>query len=161
MTTKNLSGYRVRFVIDDDAQFEECNGESRPLTEEEYQQNQYMACPNIGHRQAGSYAEPKNSGIGYCARCHTRFAPVSYSGYLSYYGNPERHVYLICELEKQCECCHKFSNVQGLGNIDCMDDSPEYLHTKLDHWYSLGEVVDDPKFGYLGDVAKELRSEED
>lgn len=132
MTTVNLSGYRVRFVIDDSAQFEESNGESRPLTEEEYKDNEYY----------------KND------------QPIPYADYLKYYGNPDRHVYLGCELQKECPCCHKFNTVQSLWNIDCMDDNPEYLHVKLDHWYSLGEVLDDSKFGYLRDVVQELRSEE-
>lgn len=36
---------RIKFVVDPDAQFEECNGEARPLTEDEYRENPYRGCP--------------------------------------------------------------------------------------------------------------------
>lgn len=126
--------YRVRFVVDSEAQFEESNGESRPLTREEYANNEYN--------------DKQGNKIGYAE-------------YLRYYGNAERHVYLGCELQKQCECCGLFKTVQSLWNIDCMDDNPEYLHAQLDHWYSFGEVKADPKFGYLGEIAKELVTEDE
>lgn len=125
------SGYRVRFVMDDDAQFEEINGETRPLTKEEYKGNEYQ---KDGHK-------------------------VSYASYLLYYGNPDRHRYLGCELQVQCPTCHTFHTAGSLWNIDLMDDSPEYNHVKLDYWYSLGEVVAETRLGYLADVAKDLRGE--
>lgn len=126
--------YRVRFVLDTEARFEECNGQSRPLTEEEYAVNYYN--------------DPQGNR-------------VSYADYLRYQGNPDRHVFLACQVQKQCDCCNAFNDVQSLWGIDCMDDNPEYLHTRLDHWYSFGEVNDDPRFGYLRDVARELVVEEE
>jgi hypothetical protein len=121
--------YRVQFVIDDDARFEECNGESRPLTAAEYRENQYL-----------------RDGT-----------PVPYAEYLRYYGNPDRHVYLACIVQKQCHCCSSWPIVGSLCNIDNMDDSPEYRAITLDKWYA----PDDPAIvGYLREVAAELIAED-
>lgn len=89
--------YRVRFVVDPDASFEECNGEVRPLTAEEYAENEYMR-------------EGK---------------PIPYSEYLQYYGNPDRHVYLMSEVQKKCRCCGRWEHVASTGSIDYMDDDKE------------------------------------
>src|SRR4029453_15521147 len=51
MTTDNKT-YRVRFVHDDDAEFEECNGQARPLTEAEYAEHSYQK-----DGRSGRYAE--------------------------------------------------------------------------------------------------------
>lgn len=115
--------YRIRFVIDPDAEFEECNGERRPLTREEYKGNEYM---QDGRKQ--SYAE-----------------------YLSYYGNPDRHVYLQSEVQRQCPCCQVWSTVGGTGHIDFMDDAPELA--AMDRWYGCAEIDRLP--GYLKEIAKE------
>lgn len=90
-----MSAYRVKFVIDEEAEFEECNGESRPLTEAEYEQNYYQ----------------KNG------------QKVSYADYLAYYGNPDRHIYLGIVVQKQCECCESWKTVDSLWNVDMMDDN--------------------------------------
>lgn len=116
--------YRVRFIVDPDAQFEECNGEARPLTRAEYAENQYM--------QDGK--------------------PVSYKQYRAYYGNPERHVYLQCEVQKGCPCCGSWTTVGGTGSIDFMDDSPE-LEGTLDRWIPEAEINELP--GYLAEIARE------
>lgn len=121
--------YRVKFVEDVDARFEESNGEPRPLTAAEYKGSEYQ----------------KNG------------RNVSHAEYLLYYGNPERHVYLGCILQRQCERCEVFKTVQSLWNIDCMDDNVEYVRVTLDKWYA----PDDPHItGYLLDVTKELIAED-
>lgn len=89
--------YRVRFVVDEDASFEESNGEPRPLTEAEYAEAEYM-----------------KDGI-----------PVPYAEYLEYYGNPHRHVYIGAILERACVCCREWVSAASLWNIDTMDDQPE------------------------------------
>lgn len=121
--------YRVKFVIDDDAEFEESNGERRPLTETEYKDAQYM---KDGHE-------------------------VPYADYLRYYGNPDRHVYLGCIVQKQCPHCACWSDAGSLWNIDCMDDNEEYRSITLDKWYA---VDDAHVVGYLREVATELISED-
>lgn len=96
--------YTVEFVIDEDARFEECNGESRPLTETEYADNPYM-----------------HDG-----------QPIPYPEYLRYYGNPDRHVYLGCVVHKVCSCCGLSKPIESLWNIDTMDDSQRpRLNVKL------------------------------
>src|SRR5688572_7065959 len=111
MPTAKAAEYRVRFVQDPHASFEECNGESRPLSEAEYAENQYM--------QDGQ--------------------PVSYADYLDYYGNPERHVYLMTEVQKRCPCCGAWEFVAGTGGIDFMDDNPELGFA--DTWMTPDEVM--------------------
>lgn len=97
MATRQTPAYRVRFQYDEDAHFEECNGESRPLTEEEYAENAYM--------RDGQ--------------------PIPYAEYLEYYGNPDRHVYLLAHAQKRCPCCGEWGSDAYLGGIDYMDDSPK------------------------------------
>lgn len=101
MKAKKLE-FRVRFVIDEEARFEECNGEARPLTESEYADNQYMDDAR---------------------------KPIPYDEYLRYYGNPDRHLYFQCDVEKKCPHCGTWSYETGLGGIDMMDDSPEASET--------------------------------
>lgn len=120
---KKPTHFRVRFVEDPDAAFEECNGEARPLTEAEYAENYYL-----------------KDG-----------ARVSYEDYLAYYGNPERHVYLQCDVEKQCPCCQHWEYETGTGGIDFMDDDPEL--SQMDEWYTPDQVLTLP--GYLREVATE------
>jgi hypothetical protein len=108
--------YRIRFVNDDTTVFEECNGESRPLTEAEYAENQYM--------KDGQ--------------------PIPYDDYLAYYGNPERHVYLQSEVQKKCRCCGQWETVGGTGCIDFMDDAPELSAT--DQWIPADRAADLPGY---------------
>lgn len=167
--------FRVKFVYDTDAQFEESNGEARPLTEAEYKDNEYYACPV--HTRGDKSADLQENGIGTCMRpvaqsdedaansrpgaapavCGKRYAPIPYDEYLAYYGNPDRHVYLGVIVEKQCGECHKWSVAGSLWHIDFMDDSREYLRTNLDHYYTPEEAIALP--GYAGDVAGEVLSE--
>lgn len=105
MASKHAPQYRVRFTIDPDGRFEECNGEARPLTPEEYAKNQYF-----------------RDGT-----------PIPYAEYLRYYGNPDRHVYLQSEVQRRCPCCEQWQHVNGTGWIDFMDDDPELA--KIDTWY--------------------------
>lgn len=128
-TVKPKPLYRVRFVIDEGAEFEECNGARRPLTEEEYRGNEYQ----------------KNS------------RDVSYIEYRRYYGNPDRHVYLGCIVERQCSECGTWHQRASLWSIDFMDDSPELRAVNIDHNYSAEEAITLP--GYLAEVAKEMITE--
>lgn len=121
--------YAVRFVIDEEAQFEECNGEARPLTEAEYADNEYM--------KDGQ--------------------PIPYAEYLRYYGNPDRHVYLLAEARKRCPCCGVWTTAASLGNIDFMDDSEEIRVVDSGRWYTPAEAESLP--GYLREVAREVLDE--
>lgn len=152
--------YRVRFTLDDH-QFEECNGEARPLTEEEYAENAYRACPD--HMRAGTQVldlggkgKPQIQGCAVCKR--TDYVDIPYAEYLAYYGNPDRHVYLFAEVEKQCRCCKSWTDTDAnLGGIDLMDDSPEIRANRTDEWIEGDEIAKLP--GYLREVAEELIAE--
>lgn len=138
-TTARPDTYRIRFVIDPDARFEECNGESRPLTEEEYAEYQYM-----------------HDG-----------KPVPYLDYLSYQGNPDRHVYMGAVLDHRCHGCGVWHHVDSLWRIDFMDDSPEvavltqhatiggFAGTLCSQYYSLPAELDAIP-GYLREITKEM-----
>lgn len=145
--------YRVRFVVDEEYRFEECHGEARPLTEEEYRENEYCACPE--HPRAGSGVVGAAMGrvmVG-CRRCgRGDYAPIPYEEYLRYYGNPERHVYVRCEVQRQCTCCQKWTYAGGTGGIDLMDDDGDLR--VLGEWLS-EQQIKDLGLGYLGEVARE------
>lgn len=131
--------YRIRVVPDEDATFEECNGESRPLTPEEYRENYYNVCPD--HPVSFCQCDPK------------LYRPMTYAEYLQYYGAPERHVYVGVVVDRLCECCQQYTKgVGSLWRIDFMDDAPECAAIG----YSYGP---DRLPGYLQDVARELISE--
>lgn len=66
-------------------------------------------------------------------------------------------VYLGCVVEKHCDCCQAWQQVQALWNIDVMDDSPEYDAVTLDKWLTPEQARALP--GYLAEVAKELLRE--
>lgn len=123
--------YRVRFEVDPDAQFEECNGESRPLTRDEYKANVYLA--DNGTRE------------------------IPYDEYLRYYGNPDRHVYLMSRVQRKCSCCGQWADAGGTGHIDMMDDDPVFAHHALGlptgQWLTEEEARQLP--GYLAEVAAE------
>lgn len=132
--------FRIRFVFDPDAQFEECNGESRPLTETEYADAEYM--------KDGK--------------------PIVYSKYLQYYGNPDRHYYLGCIVEKQCPCCSVWSTAESLWHIDLMDDDASLRDLTIGdldrrHRANPREYLTPATAralpSYLGDVARELLQE--
>ena len=99
MHSKDLQTVSTRFVVDydADARFEECNGEPRPLTAEEYKDAEYM-----------------KDGM-----------PISYADYLAYHGNPDRHVYLFVRREDRCPCCDSWKAGDALYGIDFMDDDNE------------------------------------
>lgn len=150
------TNFRVKFVIDDQASFEECNGEARPLTAEEYEkEGVYMACPN--HPRGPKGDDTAVNGVGTCARCGSTYTPVPYDEYLAYYGNPDRHIYLGCIVEKQCPCCEAWSSVQSLWHIDFMDDDRAYVDTQIEHWYTPAQAKALPD--YVGTIANELLSE--
>lgn len=114
--THTPPSYRIRFVEDPDATFEESNGEPRPLTAAEYAGNEYL--------RDGQ--------------------PIPYDEYLAYYGNPDRHCYLMTEIETTCGCCKRPARVIGTGHIDFMDDSPELAHVGT--WYTPEQVERLPEF---------------
>lgn len=152
---------RIKFVYDDYARFEECNGESRPLDEEEYRENAYRACPL--HPRAGTkvidYGGEGRPQVQGCAVCgNTKYEDIPYEEYLAYYGNPDRHVYLCAICEEQCPHCQQWHHANSVANIDFMDDSPEYVSLRTNHWYQEDEATKLP--GYVGDVARELIEEE-
>ena len=74
--------------------------------------------------------------------------PISYAEYLAYYGNPERHVYLMSEVEKACRCCHTYSYAGGTGYIDFMNDDPALAEVGI--WYTPAEAE---RLGHLREIA--------
>ncbi len=149
--------YRVRFVIDQDAEFEECNGERRQLPEREYaKEGPFRGCPD--HPRAGTRVitfgiAPDNSqqvqGCAICSR--TDYQDIPYDEYLAWYGNPEKHVYLCCEVQKQCGSCGHWECIAGTGGIDFMENAEEL--SAVDRWFTEGEIAQMP--GYLREVARE------
>lgn len=118
---------RVKFMRDPEGKFVEYNGEERPLTAEEYRECPYY-CPGG--------------------------AVVSYKDYLAYYGNPERHVYLTCVIEEQCEACGTWRVSDSLGWIDLMDDDSALRMIELGKDLCPEEAKKLP--GELGCVASDL-----
>lgn len=123
---------RVRFVSDNDYQFEECNGEPRPLSEVEYASNEYWGCPQ--HPRGTTANDTTVNGVGICGACGAEYAPIPYAEYLAYYGNPDRHVYLGLQVQESCACCHEWREVDSLWGIDFMDDSPELAAINVGTW---------------------------
>ena len=150
--------FRVRFVSDDDSQFEECNGGSLPLTEDEYAENTYRACPK--HPRAGSTVVDASTNpptVG-CAICgETAYADIPYPEYLAYYGNPDAHVYLGCIVEKACQACGHYENAESAWGIGFMIDSREYDAIAIGEWMTPEAATGLP--GYAGDVARDLLAE--
>ena len=148
--------FRVRFVIDEDARFEECNGESRPLTAEGYAENSYRGCP-IHPRSKVAPRRVKN-GHAWCGECGTKYADLPYEEYLAYYGNPERHVYLGCIVDKRCACCGQWEkDAASVWSVELMDDDPAFRRIDLSH---NGGYVMTPDAalnlpGYLAEIARE------
>lgn len=146
-----MPNYRIRFTYDPDASFEECNGEPRPLTELEYAANAYRACPRhprAGSRTIDATTTPPLVGCAICGE--TEYADIEYAEYRAYYGNPDRHVYVVADLQRQCDCCQVWSTVGSTGSIDLMDDAEELR--QLDQWYTPDQIASLP--GYLAEVAR-------
>lgn len=151
--------YRVKVVRDTDALFEECNGKARPLTEAEYTENQYRACPD--HWRAGSKVldvstSPNTVVCAECGRDSSTWADVPYSEYRAYYGNPKEHVYLGVVVQT-LEGVEDWKTVTSLWHIDAMRNSPEADRKHRDKWLSVEEALALPE--YLGYVAKEQLEE--
>lgn len=143
---------RYRVDYDPEAQFEECNGEARPLTEAEYAENSCRACPD--HPRAGTVViDPGGKGrpqVKGCAVCrNTAYVEIPYEEYLAYYGNPDRHVYLVVQREDRCPYCDTWIKGGSVWGIDYMDDSPEAGY--VGDSYTLEQLP-----GYLRDVAADL-----
>lgn len=141
----------VRFSYDQDAVFEECNGGSGPLSEAEYAENQYMACPD--HPRGDKAGDRVENGRAWCAHCGKQYAPVPYAEYLAYYGNPEMHVYLGVEASYRCPGCSQRVKIGGLWNIDFMQDSRELFAIDVGKWISVDKARALP--GYAREVAEE------
>jgi len=139
--------YRVRIVHDPISKFEECNGNIGPLSEAEYRENQYMACPI--HPRGDKSNDRLEAVRAWCGQtlhvgtgkvCGRAYEPVSYADYLQYLGNPDRHRYVGIIVDTQANICPHcdrgdgWINGAGLWSIDLMDDSPEWLfiRRKLD-----------------------------
>jgi hypothetical protein len=151
--------YRVRFVYDPDASFEESNGEARPLTEQEYKGNEYRGCPVHPRKPL------KAHGTCSVADCRRKAQDIPYDEYLAYYGNPERHVYLGCIVDRACPCCDEWSTAGSLWSIDFMDDD-RALHAitignmEYGSRSAKGEYLTEEQAialpSYLGEVAREV-----
>lgn len=151
----DVKAFRVRFEFDNDAQFEECNGEARPLTEAEYAENGYRGCPN--HPRSKVAPQRTENGRAWCGECGTEYADIPYAEYLAYYSNPERHVFFTCIVEGACSCCGKWSVLASLVNIDIMDNDPALRTLYTGQNYTPAEALALP--GYFGDVAKDELTE--
>lgn len=165
--------YRVRFLRDTDARFEECNGEARPLTEAEYlKEGQYMACPVHPHgdksndrRQGGKAWCGQTLHVGAGKVCGREYAPVPYADYLAYYGNKDRHRYIGVVVETQdnvCTHCGRgdgWQTTPGLWNIDLMDDGVEWLFIRRRLNEPIRAALVSSLPGYLAVVAKEQLEE--
>lgn len=122
-----VAAFRVRIEHDTDAVFEECNGESRPLTEDEYAENAYM---RDGRE-------------------------IPYAEYLDYYGNPDRHVYGGVVVDTQCPHCGEWKRyAASLWHIDFMDDDREAAFIGNGREYTPEQAIALP--GYLGECAREV-----
>lgn len=150
-----MTNYRVKFVNDANAKFEECNGSSEPLTKAEYAENSYRGCPN--HPRSKVPPSRVEHGRAWCGECETEYADIPYAEYLAYYGNPERHIYLGMVIEEQCHCCQSWTVKTSLWGISFMDDSIEWLTVRLYHYYPSAEAIRLP--GELGSVANILLAE--
>lgn len=146
--------FRVRFVIDPEASFEECNGEARPLTAEEYAENQYMGCPVHPRSKVMAKSQPAQPGRAWCGECGREHEPIPYAEYLEYYGNAERHVYLGAIVDKLCTHCGSWTEAGSLWHIDLMDDDRELTLITLNKPMAIDQAP-----GYLGEVARELVAE--
>lgn len=153
--------YRVHFVIDHDAEFEECNGENRSLTEAEYAENEYRGCPT--HPRGSKAADTVKPGVprqGVCA-CGLEYAPIPYAEYLAYYGNPEMHVYIGTIVERQTGV-QDWETAEAVWNSDFMADDPALTVVSIwerdddadgmtDRYYSVNEAQQLP--GYFRELA--------
>lgn len=159
--TKRPIVYRVKFVYDDDARFEECNGESRPLTVDEYTENPYRACPQhwrAGSRVVTAATKSKPAIVG-CAVCgNTAYENIPYVEYLAYYGNPELHVYLGCIVERSCACCGLYKTAASVWAIGFMrTDDRAWDAIDVDRWLTEDIAVTLPD--YAGEIVRELLDE--
>lgn len=58
--------------------------------------------------------------------------------YIESYGNPKRHVTLVCAVEEQCPYCHSWTVVESLCGIDFMDWDSLFVGTiEADSWREL------------------------
>lgn len=112
----------TRYVIDYDHDYEheESDGGPMPMTEERYKGHEY-------------YKDGQ---------------PIPHAEYLTYYGDPDRHVVVWMRRTDQCPCCQTWISGDSLGGIDLMDDQPEAGF--------IGTFTLDQLPGYLREVAADL-----
>lgn len=154
--------FRVRFVRDDDARFEECNGEPRPLTEAEYLENEYRGCalhPRAGSKVLDASVSPNVVACEVCG--NTEYTAIDYAEYRAYYGNPDQHRYIGVIVDLACGCCgHRLEeNKSSLWNIDVMRDGEEWaaIRHRLNQSLTVDQALALP--GYLAEVAREQLDE--
>lgn len=154
--------YRVAFVKDRDAKFEECNGQRRPLTETEYAENQYRGCPD--HMRAGSKVVDASvsPNIVVCAECgrdSKEWIDIPYAEYRAYHGNPTMHRYIGTIVESQ-EGIGDWTVVASVWGSDFMRDDPALKAVTITeaervdlHYYTVEQALALP--GYFADLARE------
>lgn len=120
---------KVVFEEDSEARFEECHGQSRPLTRTEYAQYPYMGCPAKHHAGSVPDSTRPHTGYGRCAQCAAPLVKVSYADYRAYYGNPSRHRYLVMVVYTLGPDDDDWQLTDSLGNIDFMDDDDAEIGT--------------------------------
>jgi len=131
-------------VYDNDHTLEGCDGKPLPESPAVYAQN--IARVPVGYPEVRPSAD---TSIPY--------RDMTYEEYLAYYGDPDRHVVLGCQVEKECPCCGKWDHVQSLWGIDFMDDGEEWAAVTVDRTLTPDEALKLP--GYLAEVAGELLHE--
>lgn len=63
---------------------------------------------------------------------------LSFEEYMETYGNPDRHVTLVCAVEEQCPYCHSWTVVESVCGVDFMDWSRPFIGTiEADSWREL------------------------
>lgn len=139
-----LDEYRIKFRQDPYATVDGCDGNPLPESPEVYAENGYL-------RADGT--------------------PIPYAEYLEYYGNPDRHVLLMADVQRKCPCCGHWTDddehgqpLPSLGGIDFMDDDPGL--SAIGSWYGppwakvpAADAIRLP--GYFADIARELLGEID
>lgn len=142
---RRLEDYRIRFRQDCvGSSIDGCDGKPLPEAPEVYAENQCL-------RPDGT--------------------PIPYDEYCDYYGNPDRHVLLMADVQRKCPCCGHWTDedeggepLPSVGRIDLMDDSPDLY--EIGSWYgppwakvAAVDAIRLPR--YLAEIARELLGEID
>ena len=79
---------------------------------------------------------------------------VSFTEYMKYWGNPDRHVVLLATVERGCDHCGSWVFMSSVGGIDFMDDGGDWETGTFQE-----DELDNLPKGYLKELAKELIDE--